>query len=175
MFGAVGRGLRLTSGTQVRNLGGRCISVRDVTDGLSNTIAVGERAWERGGVVYSASSLWGQKGVHWFACTNLNDFPPDPPTIIGGNANVGLPAVLGSGRVVMNAPASVNSDCQHYARHGFSSLHTGGAQFVMGDGSVRFISENIDASNLNGAGPVASYRTYAKLLGIDDGLPIGEF
>ena len=175
MFGAVGRGSRLSGGTQVRNLGGRCISVRDVTDGLSNTVALGERAWERAGVAYSAATLWGQKGVHWWACTTLNDFPPDPPAITGGNANVGLTAVLASGRVVMNPPATVNNDCQHYARHGFSSQHTGGAQFVMGDGSVRFISENIDASNLNGTGPVANYRTYARILGIDEGLPAGEF
>jgi prepilin-type processing-associated H-X9-DG protein len=172
MFGAVGRGLRLTSGTQVRNLGGRCISVRDVTDGLSNTVAIGERAWERSGVVYSASNLWAQKGVHWYACTNINEFPADPT---GSNANVGLASVLATGRVVMNPPAAVNTDCQHYSRWAFSSQHSGGAQFVMGDGSVRFISENIDASNLNGTGPVANYRTYAKILGIDEGLPVGEF
>ena len=30
---------------------------------------------------------------------------------------------------------------------GFGSLHTGGSQFLMADGAVRFISENIDAGN----------------------------
>jgi len=31
-----------------------------------------------------------------------------------------------------------------FARHAFSSLHPGGVQFCLGDGSVRFISENVN-------------------------------
>jgi prepilin-type N-terminal cleavage/methylation domain-containing protein len=175
MFGAVGNGPRLSGGTQVRRLGGKCTLMRDVVDGLSNTVMVGERAWERSGVVYAAANAWIQKGNHWWACTTVNEFPADPPAITGGNANVGLPSALGCGSRIMNPPASVNTDCNKYARHAFSSTHAGGAHFVLGDGSVRFISENIDAANLNGAGPPASYRTYARLLAVDDGNPVGEF
>jgi len=43
------------------------------------------------------------------------------------------------------------------------SLHTGGAHVLMGDGAVRFISENIDATTRN------------NLAYIADGNPIGEF
>jgi hypothetical protein len=46
---------------------------------------------------------------------------------------------------------------------GFGSLHTGGAHFVMGDGAVRFLSENIDAN------------TYRNLGSINDGIVVGEF
>src|SRR5690606_24704735 len=41
------------------------------------------------------------------------------------------------------SPSSGDSGC---FRHGVSSRHSGGAHFVMGDGAVRFVSENI-ASN----------------------------
>jgi hypothetical protein len=175
MFGAVGNGPRLSGGTQVRRLGGKCTLMRDVVDGLSNTVMVGERAWERGGVVYTAANAWIQKGNHWWACTTINQFPADPAPITGGNANVGLTSVLACGSRIMNPPASVNTDCNKYARHAFSSTHAGGAHFVLGDGAVRFVSENIDAGHLNGAGPPANYRTYAKLLAVDDGNPVGEF
>jgi len=46
---------------------------------------------------------------------------------------------------------------------GFKSDHTGGAQFVLCDGSVRFISENID------------YATYQALGSRRDGTVVGEF
>src|SRR5262249_54587949 len=46
---------------------------------------------------------------------------------------------------------------------GFNSFHTGGTNFLLGDGSVRFISNNID--------PV----TYSNLATIDDGTIIADF
>ena len=44
-----------------------------------------------------------------------------------------------------------------------NSFHTGGIFALLADGSVRFISENIDFQNLK------------KLSMRDDGQPIGEF
>lgn len=46
---------------------------------------------------------------------------------------------------------------------GFKSRHVGGAQFLLGDGSIRFISENVD------------YMTYQKLGDRRDGQVVGEF
>lgn len=43
------------------------------------------------------------------------------------------------------------------------SLHTGGAHILLGDGAVRFLSENIDATTRN------------RLAYIKDGQPLGEF
>jgi prepilin-type processing-associated H-X9-DG protein len=43
---------------------------------------------------------------------------------------------------------------------GFRSLHAGGVQFLLGDGSVQFISENID------------YKSYQKLGGRNDRQPV---
>lgn len=47
--------------------------------------------------------------------------------------------------------------------NGHASYHTGGAQFVLADGSVRFVSENVD------------YETYCYLGDRADGEVIGEY
>ena len=63
--------------------------------------------------------------------------------------------VLGSADHVPNDPVAHLDD--------FSSNHEGGAQFVVGDGSVRFISENIDK------------RLYQSLATIQGGEVVSEF
>jgi prepilin-type processing-associated H-X9-DG protein len=57
--------------------------------------------------------------------------------------------------------------CNHWQNwttsNGFKSQHTGGAHFVLCDGSVRFISETIN------------YMTYQKLGDRRDGNSVGDF
>ena len=46
---------------------------------------------------------------------------------------------------------------------GYKSRHSGGAQLLLGDGGVRFVSENID------------YMTYQRLGDRHDGQVVGDF
>ena len=64
-------------------------------------------------------------------------------------------------RVCGSADHTPNHPSMHF--DDFSSVHTGGAQFCLGDGSVRFISENIDRG------------VYQSLATIQGGEVVGEF
>ena len=124
-----------------------CVSVRDITDGASNTIAIGERAWTLGGAAINAALVFGiQSNTE---AVNAN--------------NTGLIQALGCGFVLMNSSTSPSSTPTHHTRN-FSSVHVGGAHFLMGDGAVRFISENLDHNVATGQ--CDSLMEY--LLGIDD-------
>ena len=136
---------------QVANNDVRRRRIRDITDGTSNTLAVGERAYLLNGQVLNAGSVFG------FVGNDDARLSSTPPT--------GFVGVAGSGRDAIN---STNGDS---SRQSFSSLHTGGAQFVLADGSVRFISENID--HVINSGTVQS--TFQRLIAVNDGQTIGEY
>ncbi len=119
--------------------------MRDITDGTSNTIMVGERRYERSGVNASAG-VW----AGTIAATHENDFGYDN---------------CGTGHTNINGQVTGWDFVK-----GFSSQHQGGAQFVLADGSVRFISENIDHNRDQTAN-----STYEFLLNRQDGEVIGEF
>jgi len=118
----------------------RNTSMRDVTDGTSNTLVVGEssdsvesglgsswRAWTQG-------ASGGTGGAAFYSCKNV----VNP---IGESGYF-----TGSGDTAM----------RYFNNVRFGSQHTGGAQFLMADGSVRFISTNIDMGVYRSAATMGS-------------------
>lgn len=142
------------------------ISFRDITDGLSNSLLIGERAYR-----IPQNPMYG--GMLFAVRDNLSQGPTCHNCPIGAASatntanNQGLLSISGSTHFGIN-PLSTNN----HANAAYSSLHAGGAQFVMADGSVRFISENIDNRTTSG-GIVDS--TFERLASIGDGQVIGEF
>jgi len=146
------------------------IGIRDITDGTSNTILVGERAWQLKGLSIGAGNALGFAPASSFGASYLNK------QCRACLAVIGIP-YWGINQTVVNAV--------HQSR-GYSSPHAGGVQFLMGDGAVRFISENIDhkpnsigtppATTGGGhAGPTYIDSTFEYLLGRSDGNVVGEF
>ncbi len=130
------------------------MALKDITDGTSNTLMLGERAWE----------LTRPTG-NPVACAAGNLF-----AVNYHNGQLTIRNGLGGGAVGINDIVANN------CLFGFSSLHKGGAQFVLADGSVRFLSENID-QKFTPAASAGAYigSTYTRLLSRYDGEPVGEF
>ena len=117
----------------------RTSRVREISDGLSNTVLIAERVggktiYLKGGKVATDADVplgsvdaqgsgngggWGDffNGDHWLSGS------PDH----GGPPNFG--------------PCSIN--CTNRRDAGYFSFHPGGAQFLMCDGSVQFLSEDL--------------------------------
>ncbi|MFV1966545.1 MAG: DUF1559 domain-containing protein [Pirellulaceae bacterium] len=131
------------------DLGNPAVNISDssriatIRDGTSNTIVIGERVGgdtiylkgrraAPGGMPWDLFKLvngggWGDilNGEHWFS-GSLYDGTPGPD---GG-------------------PCPIN--CTNRRSAGYYSFHPGGAQFALADGSVRFISETVDAFTFAG-------------------------
>ena len=125
---------------------------RDITDGTSSTLAIGER--HNGPIVNSTGSPVGV-GSHpnfenaWFAAVRDVDAPDD---------DHGHMVLFDAEFSPNNPPASgVGAD------RGVAAPHAGLAQFVLMDGSVQTISENIDLN---------VYRALSSMRG---GEVVGEY
>ncbi len=122
-----------------------CCRFAEITDGLSNTILVGESAYIFGNPFAAPTriNVW----PLWIAGSN-----DDESVRTNGRTN----SPINCGCTATTMAKAINDDCNF-------SIHPSGCQFVLCDGSVRFVSQNI------------AITTYCNLHGIDEGMPIGDF
>jgi len=149
------------------------VGIRDITDGSSNTFAIGERAWKFNNLLAGAGTIYGvsasaganiDQSASWnikSAFVNVSGLTYD-----GLNYSPGIPGSGGQ---------------RFHQGRAFSSPHEGGVFFLMCDGAVRFISENIDSRKGTVAAPGIPYpndivtNTLGRLAIRSDGLVVGEF
>jgi prepilin-type N-terminal cleavage/methylation domain-containing protein len=141
----------------------RHAKIRDAVDGTSSTIMVAEQSAEVNidGTFRNVSSNYyggwsGQAGrqatdkagrPHWGAGTTCLRYPINH----------------GAGKQVVARSSIPGADRAWDFNTIVNSFHTGGIQVGLGDGSIRFISENID------------FGTLQKLCSMNDGDTVGEF
>lgn len=138
------------------------IKFRDITDGTSNTICVGERKAQHN---FNQPNSPVDSFTTWYAAIPnvirnagmsgmMSGMTEGPASLILGH--VGQPAMMS-----MMAMHSTPNNTNHIVH--FSSQHTGGVQFLLCDGSVHFLSENVN------------YDTFRNLGERNDGEVLGEF
>lgn len=127
----------------VSRLGSK-IKMADISDGTSNVVMVGEILPECNDHTSGWWNYNGMNNAHASMIVSINDFTTCP-NIPGGNK-----------------PTCAAQSNWNYS-WGFRSRHTGGAHFLMCDGSVRFLSQNLDGV------------TYRRLGGRADGAIVGDF
>ena len=131
--------------------GGRIKGIRNITDGTTNTLMLAEIAgrnstYRNGRKIYdwsdpantNAGGGWGDpvNGENWFAGSLYDGTGTEGPCVI---------------------------NCTNESGRGAYSFHTGGIHVPLADGSVRFISENINQV------------TFVLLTVPDDGKVMGDF
>ena len=150
------------------------MNMRDCTDGTSNTFIVGETKYQ---LAYDGSSSWTNYQFGWASTMRGGDgnvpgilaaATDAPINCWNGTGHRGDTAFHSGSRVPGNQGTITVSGTQGPANNNlqgrtFGSMHKGGAQFVMVDGSVQFISENINLG------------TYQNLAIRNDGQVLGEF
>lgn len=128
--------------------------INDIIDGTSNTFQMGERDMQKG-----LAGVWIGRltGITDAVVYGRADLPPNTKYISPGNST--------------NAFVSANDP--NCTRHGWTSSHSGGLSFAFCDGSVRFISENIESHVGYTNGCSANVNTanflYQNLFRINDG------
>jgi len=130
--------------------------MKDVVDGLSNTVLVGEGvARTVGGGSGNAYTPWSEVGAYWGGgihgggaiCTAE---PPNTPVADCGRGCGNYDEALFPCRST-DAATPAGFTCSTMVTY-VRSHHTGGAHLVLGDGSVRFVSNNIHLNTFRALG-----------------------
>lgn len=144
-----GTGPTITTPTTVQH---GLIRIRDVTDGTSNTLLLGERnhtdlnydSFFTGGYATNPMTGWG----YWAPAggqLGITDLTMSSYAQINYRLPFNFPNRPGS----IGSAASFDASIESISRLcSYGSQHTGGAQFALVDGSVRFVSENVDLNVL---------------------------
>jgi prepilin-type N-terminal cleavage/methylation domain-containing protein len=111
---------------------------RDIKDGSSNTLLLGEVTETPGTHPSQGSALFGFEW-HNGAVQSTFEGINGPGSMPGGRDN-NLDPIDNSGE---------NRHLEYYRENGLSSWHPGGANFSIADGSSHFLSESIDKSVLD--------------------------
>jgi prepilin-type processing-associated H-X9-DG protein len=116
------------NGAFLRNL---TMRTSDITDGLSNTLFVGERSTDMSSVTWTGAVT---NGV-----VPAQRYPDLSDQLANAEAASALTLAHGSRDHLPNNPLVFDADAT-------ASFHAGGVNFLFGDGSVRFITSAIDGS-----------------------------
>lgn len=122
------------------------VQFREVTDGLSKTMLVGEavhdvRAQEEIGSTRPETSSVGNRKDHWYIGGDAGDMGRDYSEALG---STGVPMNLQNRfRNVTPCDGLNRIDCE-MLQISFGSTHPGGMQYVRCDGSVDFAEESVD-------------------------------
>ncbi|WP_437222281.1 DUF1559 domain-containing protein [Planctomicrobium sp. SH661] len=135
----------------------RMARLRDVSDGASNTMIISEQS----GVVGSEGAISANYGGGWGGVSQSAPINAASAGELGTYFMTGITTVRHRPNT-RNSTLNVN-DHPYYGNTVLNSFHTGGIHGLMGDGSVRFLSDNVN------------FDTLLRVCVMNDGEVLGEF